>query len=122
MARQMGAPREKPGAQSQGNRYGDKVRKDPEPKMKPADASPSNEAVAKMHKNASVDTNQTDIHHTLGPSENQASPGSHSHNGGDSVLILEGFSLGGSRSNFASMAPTLIAGLVRLGMKDNTTA
>lgn len=121
MARQYGAPKEEPGKPSEtGNRYGDN-RKDPAPKPKAEDPSPPNKVVSDFHKNASVDTSDTDIHHTLGAKEGQASPGPHTHDGGTSPLILEGYILTGPKANSALVLPSIIACLVRLGAKDSTT-
>lgn len=121
MARQYGAPKEEEGKPSQGNRYGDN-RKDPAPKAKEEDPSPPTKVVTDFHKNAPVDTSDTDIHHTLGSKEGQASPGPHNHDGGTSALLLEGMIITGSKSSPMTMWPSIIAGLVRLGMKDSSTA
>ena len=43
--------------------------------------------VAELHQQADTDSQQSAIHHTLGPSGIQASPGNHSHNGRDSRVI-----------------------------------
>lgn len=122
MVRQYGAPKEEPGKPSEtGNRYGDN-RKDPAPKPKEEDPSPPTKVVTDFHKNAPVDTSDTDIHHTLGSKEGQASPGPHTHDGGTSALLLEGMIITGSKSSPVTMWPSIIAGLVRLGMKDSSTS
>lgn len=96
-------------------------RKDPEPKVKPEDASPPAGVVIAYHKNAPVDSRPEDIHHRLGPSPNQASPGNHSHNGSDSVLLLDGVTITGAKAGNTALA-SVIAALVKLGAKDSTTA
>lgn len=115
MARQYGQrePEQKPGSL--------KSRRDQEPQAKEADPTPPADVVRKFHTNASVDKRPTDIHHTLGPEENQAAGGKHSHNGGDSVLLLEGYTLVGSKATAEQVIPSIIACLVRLGAEDNTT-
>lgn len=94
----------------------------PEQPVKEQDPSPSGLVVERFHKNAAVDTRAEDMHHTLGPTSTQASPGDHTHNGGDSALLLEGVTLTGSKSAPATMWPSIINALVRLGAKDSTTA
>ena len=55
--------------------------------------APSPEEVERLHQNADTDARKEAIHHTLGASENQASPGNHNHRGGDSVQLLGGVSI-----------------------------
>lgn len=43
--------------------------------------------VSQLHLSADTDTGATAIHHTLGPRPFQASPGSHRHDGKDSVRL-----------------------------------
>jgi hypothetical protein len=52
---------------------------------------PSTKEVEKAHTNADTDGKPTAIHHTLGAGPNQASPGNHTHEGGSSISLLEGF-------------------------------
>lgn len=120
MGRQYGAPKENPGDTPGSNRYSDQ-RKDPAPKPEQPDPSPSADLVVKFHRNAPVDSRTEDIHHTLGPGPSQASPGDHSHDGGDSPLLLEGYTLVGSKANPTTVLPSIIAALARLGAKDSTT-
>jgi hypothetical protein len=47
----------------------------------------SNSESKLLHLDADTDSSITAIHHTLGPSPTQASPGSHTHDGSDSVQI-----------------------------------
>lgn len=78
------------------------------------------EEVEKLHLNADTDVRPESLHHTLGASESQASPGDHNHDGGTSALLLVGMTLSGSRGGNTSL-PSIIAALVRLGATDSTT-
>lgn len=119
-ARQYGAAKVPEWQKAQkGTGYVD--RQDTAPKPKDEDPSPSAEKVIQFHNRAPIDTRAEDIHHTLGVTGTQASPGDHNHDGGDSVLLLEGFTIVGSKANPQTVLPSLIAGFVRLGMKDSTT-
>lgn len=82
---------------------------------------PSSDAVEKFHRKADTDGSETSAHHTLGNGRNQAAPGNHDHRGGSSILLLEGFTLTGSRGGNAAVS-SIIAALVELGATDSTTA
>jgi hypothetical protein len=82
---------------------------------------PDSQAVDDFHTNSDLDTRKESQHHTLGPSPTQASPGDHTHDGGDSPLLLTGLTISGSRGGNTSL-PSIIACLVRLGAKDSSTA
>lgn len=82
---------------------------------------PSAEEVDRQHTNADTDLRAEALHHTLGPAETQASPGSHTHDGGDSALILSGMTISGSRGSDAWRL-SVNAILVRLGATDSSTA
>src|SRR4030095_3962840 len=43
--------------------------------------------VTQLHKSADTDGSTKAIHHTLGPASNQASPGNHTHDGGQSAFL-----------------------------------
>ena len=126
-SRQYGAPvdpkrpKNKRGSSEGSVLYGQTVRDNSEPKTKKEDPSPTTRVVNLFHKNADTDARPESAHHTLGPGNAQASPGDHTHDGGNSKKILDGYALQGSKSNFATVAPSLIAALKRLGMKDETT-
>jgi len=78
-------------------------------------------AVDDFHTNSDLDARAESQHHTLGPGPNQASPGNHRHDGGDSALLLENQFITGSRDSDAwRLSVTAI--LVRLGATDNSTA
>jgi hypothetical protein len=83
--------------------------------------SPDPMTVRMFHLYDDVDTDQGAHHHTLGAGNNQASPGSHVHNGSDSPLLLEGTTLSGSKGGNAALA-SVISALVQLGATDSTTA
>jgi len=83
---------------------------------------PSPKEVLDFHTHADTDGSQKAIHHTLGPNHNQAAPGNHSHDGGNSAVLqlLDGITLTGSRGGNAALA-SVIAALVALGAVDSTT-
>lgn len=82
---------------------------------------PASEEVEEFHTNAATDSRKEDIHHTIGVSENQAASGSHNHRGGDSLLLLQGITLTGSRAGNIALL-SVIQALVALGATDSTTA
>lgn len=59
-------------------------------------------------------------HHTLGPSQNQAAPGNHNHDGGTSIPLWEGNTISGSRGGNMALA-SVISILVQKGAVDATT-
>ena len=81
---------------------------------------PSSEDVELLHQNADTDARKEAIHHTLGPGENQAASGSHNHRGGDSVQLLAGVTISGSRGGNIALL-SVIQALVALGATDTTT-
>ena len=83
---------------------------------------PDGKVVNEFHSNDDVDKDANAHHHTLGSGANQASPGSHRHDGTDSMSLLEGFELAGSRGTGATAINSIIAALVQLGASDNTSA
>ncbi len=72
-----------------------------------------------FHKKSDVDSSANAQHHTIGPRKNQAADGAHTHDGSNSLLILEGVTLSGSRGGNAALA-SVIAALVQLGATDST--
>ncbi len=82
---------------------------------------PTAQAVADFHTNSDADSRAESLHHTLGPNPNQASPGDHTHDGGDSELLLLNETISGSRATDAWRL-SVNAILVRLGATDNSTA
>jgi hypothetical protein len=82
---------------------------------------PPAEVVNDFHTYSDVDSRSEAQHHTLGPQPTQASPGDHTHDGGDSKLLLEGLAISGSRTTDAWRL-SVNAILVRLGATDNSTS
>jgi len=82
---------------------------------------PPGEVVNDFHENSDVDSRAEAQHHTLGPNPNQASPGNHTHDGGDSELLLTTETISGSRATDAWRL-SVNAILVRLGATDNSTS
>ena len=54
---------------------------------------PSSRESELQHTNSDIDSSKTAQHHTLGLDPNQASPGSHTHNGSNSKRIGAGLNL-----------------------------
>jgi anti-sigma factor ChrR (cupin superfamily) len=81
---------------------------------------PASQVVDDFHQNSDLDSRAEAQHHTLGSSATQASPGNHTHNGGDSALLLEGQIISGSRATDAWRI-SVNAILVRLGASDSST-
>lgn len=97
----------------------------------------SPETAASAHYRSDVDASQTALHHSLGASRNQASPGNHIHDGtsspklgtkkfstvvGQEGVIVNSLSISGSRGGNAALA-SLIALLKNIvDFDDNTTA
>lgn len=79
------------------------------------------DAVRKIHEKADTDGSEIAVHHTLGSGRNQAAAGNHDHRGGNSVLLLEGETITGSRGGGTALT-SIIALLVTLGATDSTTA
>lgn len=85
------------------------------------DRPPTSEEVERFHTNADTDSRREAAHHTLGVTENQAAAGNHNHKGGDSVQLLVGITLTGSRGGNVALL-SVIQALVSLGATDSTTA
>ena len=85
------------------------------------DRPPTAEEVDTFHTNAATDARKEDIHHTIGAGENQAASGAHNHRGGDSVQLLTGITLTGSRAGNIALL-SVVQALVALGATDSTTA
>lgn len=86
-----------------------------------ANPKPEAQVVDDFHTNADTDLRQESAHHTLGPGENQGSPGNHRHRGGDSELLLAGLTITGSRGGNAALL-SVINILVELGATNSSTA
>lgn len=85
------------------------------------DRPPTAEEVERQHTNADTDSRAEAIHHTLGGGENQAARGTHNHRGGDSVQLLAGQTITGSRGSDAWRL-SVEAALVALGASSSSTA
>lgn len=82
---------------------------------------PSTDQVNKFHEKADKDASQEALHHSLGGAHNQAAAGDHTHDGGNSALLLTNITFTGSRTTVANIIPQLIAAFVQLGATDSTT-
>lgn len=82
---------------------------------------PEGKVINEFHTNDDVDKDANSHHHTLGSGANQASPGSHRHDGADSMQLLEGVELNGSIASGAALL-SVINAMVGLGATNNTTA
>ena len=81
---------------------------------------PDARKVEEFHANADTDTRPESLHHTLGPSPSQASPGDHLHDGGTSPQLLTGTTISGSRASDAWRL-SINTILVKLGATDAST-
>ena len=73
-----------------------------------------------FHDQSDLNTRSEAQHHTLGPSQNQAAPGNHNHDGGTSIPLWEGNTISGSRGGNMALA-SVISILVQKGAVDATT-
>ena len=85
-----------------------------------AGQKPDAKRVEEFHANADTDTRPESLHHTLGASPSQASPGDHMHDGGTSTQLLIGTTISGSRAADAWRL-SVNAILVKLGATDSST-
>lgn len=85
-----------------------------------AENRPAPKTVSDFHVNSDLDSSSEAQHHTLGPGANQAAPGYHNHDGSNSVALLEGVTLTGSKTTGAALS-SVISALVMLGAMDETT-
>lgn len=116
------ARRQGPRAGGGASTYGERATDTAEPRTQKDDPSPPAPVVEKFHRHSDADVKDTSVHHTLGPTATQASPGDHKHDGSSSVLLLDGYILTGSKATPTTMWPSIIQCLVALGADDNTTA
>lgn len=82
---------------------------------------PEGKVVNEFHTNDDVDRDANSHHHTLGPNANQAAPGSHRHDGSDSIQLLAGITIAGAKGGNTALA-SVISALVSLGATDSTSA
>lgn len=83
---------------------------------------PSAQEVKDLHTNADTDGERTSAHHTLGPRHNQSSPGDHTHDGGDSKLLLDGITITGAKGGNTALANVISILVNNFGATDGTTA
>ena len=86
-----------------------------------ANLRPEGKVVNEFHSNDDTDRDANAHHHTLGANANQAAPGSHRHDGSDSILLLQGITLAGAKGGNTALA-SVISALVQLGATDSTSA
>lgn len=84
-------------------------------------SSPSADIVLKFHANSDVDGSNLAQHHTLGSFPGQASPGTHTHDGGTSKQLMEGVTITGAKGGNVALANLITALSQVLGFTDNTT-
>lgn len=89
--------------------------------MAESEERPAPRVVDEFHVNSDVDRDKEAQHHTIGTGNAQAASGSHSHNGSDSVLLLDGLEITGARGGNTAILSIILA-LERLGAKNSTTA
>lgn len=84
---------------------------------------PSGRSVNALHTKADTDAGPFASHHTLGPGRNQASPGSHMHDGKASKKVGDGLGLviTGSRGGNAALTSLLSALAKVIQFTDSTT-
>lgn len=83
---------------------------------------PEARVVNEFHTNDDADRDAAAHHHTLGPNANQASPGSHRHDGSDSVLLGAGITIAGAKGGNVALASVISAMVQMFGVTDNTSA
>jgi hypothetical protein len=82
---------------------------------------PPERMVNEFHTNDDLNRDSQAHHHSLGIGVNEAASGAHNHDGTNSVKLLAGYTLTGSRASGAALL-SVIAALEQLGADDNTTA
>lgn len=88
---------------------------------------PDSKSVRDFHTNADTDGSPKALHHTLGPTSNQASPGNHTHDGGasapiDATTLLVGTTLTGSKTTGdLTFRNSIVSALIKLGATDATS-
>lgn len=82
---------------------------------------PPQRMVNEFHTNDDLNRDAQAHHHSLGIGVNEAASGAHNHDGSNSVQLLAGFTLTGSRSGGGALI-SVISALEQLGAQDSTTA
>lgn len=83
---------------------------------------PEAKVVNEFHTNDDLDRDAAAHHHSLGPNANQAAPGSHRHDGSDSILLGQGITIAGAKGSNAALASVIAAMVQMFGVTDNTSA
>lgn len=84
-------------------------------------SSPDRRSVAEFHRNSDLDTRPEAQHHSTGNGSNQGAYGNHIHDGQRGLLLLEGVTFTGSRSNnTADILNQIMNALVPLGATNAT--
>lgn len=79
--------------------------------------------VAAIHRNSDLDLRPDSYHHRNGGRSTNSAPGDHRHDGGNSVQLLDGVVISGSKSTaVSSVLSQILACLVTLGITDSTSA
>jgi len=78
-------------------------------------------AVLAIHRNDDVDSRPEAHHHTLGQGRNNASPGSHVHDGTLSAPLLSANITGSRANNMSSIMDQLLTELQKIGITNATT-
>jgi hypothetical protein len=86
-----------------------------------ARVAPPPQEVNKFHERSDVDSSSTAQHHTIGVKHDQASPGDHKHTGDNSLLLMEGITISGSRAGNAALADLITKLADAFGFTDATT-
>jgi hypothetical protein len=82
---------------------------------------PEQKKVAQFHVSDDLNSRPEAHHHDLGQSRNQASPGSHTHDGITSPLLLTGTITGSKTTNVPSILSQIMAELAKIGLTDATS-
>jgi hypothetical protein len=82
---------------------------------------PNQRMVNEFHTNDDLNRDAQAHHHSLGIGVNEAASGAHNHDGSNSVQLLAGRTITGSRSSGAALI-SVITMLTELGAEDSTTA
>jgi len=81
---------------------------------------PPQKLVNEFHTNDDLNRDAQAHHHSLGIGVNEAASGAHNHDGANSVRLLDGRTITGSRASGAALI-SVITMLTELGCEDNTT-
>ena len=88
------------------------------PKQK---TTPSPQDVNQFHSRDDCDSSALAHHHTLGVKHDQASPGDHKHDGVNSLKLMSGITITGSKGGNAALGNLITALAAALGFTDGTT-